>query len=188
MPILPPALTLIAGGIVVSGLHEVSPFLKAGIEPGDVIVAVDGQPVNTPAEMIFRMSVAGLGETVSVTAFRGRESFETEVALMAAPDRPGRERRALDKRSVLPGLAVSNINPAVLAEYGLPLGSSGVVVEDPGSFGAQVGLRKGDILQGINGETVETTGDVEKALSGRVRVLAFDVQRGLQRLVIRFRL
>lgn len=176
------------GGIVVSGLHEVSPFRAAGIQTGDVILAVDGQPVNTPAEMIFRMSVAGLGEKVAVTVFRAGETFETEVELMAAPDRPGRERRVLDDRTVLPGLAVSNINPAVLAEYGLPLGSSGVVVEDPGPFGAQVGLRAGDILHVINGETVETTRDVEKILSGRVRGLVFDVQRGLQRLVIRFRL
>ncbi|MYM57343.1 Do family serine endopeptidase [Thalassovita mangrovi] len=176
------------GGIVVSALHKVSPFMEAGIEPGDVIVAVDGQPVNTPAEMIFRMSVAGLGEKVTVTALRDGESFDTEVELMAAPETPQRDRRQLGKRSALPGLDVANINPAVLAEYGLPLGSTGVVVEDPGPIGAQVGLRKGDILHVINGETVETTDDVEQALSGRVRVLAFDVQRGLQRLVIRFRL
>ncbi|MBR9650827.1 Do family serine endopeptidase [Thalassovita aquimarina] len=176
------------GGIVVSGLQKVSPFLEAGIEPGDVIVAVDGQPVNTPAEMIFRMSVAGLGEEVTVTAVRNGKSFDTPVRLLAAPEKPQRDRRQMGKSTALPGLQVVNINPAVLAEYGLPLGSTGVVVEDPGPFGGQVGLRKGDILHVINGETVETTDDVQQVLSGRVRVLAFDVQRGLQRLVIRFRL
>ncbi|QIZ82611.1 PDZ domain-containing protein [Thalassovita gelatinovora] len=176
------------GGILISGLHEVSPFLSAGFAPGDVILAVDDQPVNTPAEMIFRMSVVGLGQEVPVTRFRDGASSDLRVKLIAAPDSPKRDTRELGKKTALPGLTVSNINPAILAEYGLPLGSSGVMVETPGPYGAQVGLKPGDILHVINGKTVETTKDVEQALSGRVQRLAFDVQRGLQRLVIRFRL
>ncbi|WP_323785942.1 trypsin-like peptidase domain-containing protein [Thalassovita sp.] len=176
------------GGILISGLHPVSPFLQAGFAPGDVITAVDGQPVNTPAEMIFRMSVVGLGQEVPVTRFRDGENKEFGVRLIAAPDTPKRDTRVLNKKTALPGLEVSNINPAILAEYGLPLGSTGVMVEKPGPYGARVGLQSGDILHVINGKTVETTKDVEKALSGRVQRLAFDVQRGLQRLVIRFRL
>ena len=55
------------GGIIVSGLHPASPFLEAGLDVGDVIVAVDGQPVNTPNEMVYRMSVAGLGRTTRIS-------------------------------------------------------------------------------------------------------------------------
>ncbi|MDT8328965.1 MAG: trypsin-like peptidase domain-containing protein, partial [Roseovarius sp.] len=43
------------GGIVISLLHPESPFSKAGFQVGDVVVAVDAQPVNTAAEMVFRM-------------------------------------------------------------------------------------------------------------------------------------
>src|SRR6056297_3725625 len=58
------------GGIVVSQLHPQSAFLAAGLQAGDVITAVDGQPVNTPAEMIFRMSVKGIGAEARITRIR----------------------------------------------------------------------------------------------------------------------
>ena len=58
------------GGIVISSLHTASPLRKAGLAPGDVILAVDGQPVNTGSEMIFRMSVAGLGSEADLTVLQ----------------------------------------------------------------------------------------------------------------------
>ncbi|SEQ18531.1 Do family serine endopeptidase [Thalassovita taeanensis] len=177
-----------ASGILIAELHPASPFLAAGFQSGDVILSVDGQPVNTPAEMVFRMSVAGLGAQTRITRVHDGTAQEVTVGLMAAPDTPARDRRVLSEASALPGLTVSNINPAVLSEYGLPLSSTGVVVEDPGPVAGQVGLKSGDILHVINGDTIEATKDVEKALTGRVRRLTLDVQRGLQRLVIRFRL
>ena len=48
-------------GVIITALHRASPLAQAGISVGDVIVEVAGQPVNTPAEMLFRMSVQGLG-------------------------------------------------------------------------------------------------------------------------------
>ncbi|MDX1781868.1 MAG: trypsin-like peptidase domain-containing protein [Thalassovita sp.] len=176
------------GGIVVSDLHRASPFLKAGVEPGDVILAVDGEPVNTPPEMIFRMSVAGLREEVNVAVFRNGSLLDISVRLIAAPDTPARDRRVLADDTALPGLELSNINPAVLADYGLPLSMTGVVVDNPGPYGARIGLQPGDILREINGKEMDATGDVEGALSNLSRLVTFDVQRGLQRLVIRFRL
>ncbi|MDF1727820.1 MAG: trypsin-like peptidase domain-containing protein, partial [Sulfitobacter sp.] len=89
------------GGIVVSGLHPASPLGQAGLAVGDVILSVDGQPVNTPAEMIYRMSVAGLGQMVRIGRARGGEVAEVEVALAAAPDLPDRQELTLDTRSLL---------------------------------------------------------------------------------------
>ncbi len=176
------------GGIVVSDLHPESPFLAAGFQPGDVILAVDGQPVNTPAEMVFRMSVAGLGAKAVITRIRKGQQQDIEVPLMAAPNVPDRAQITLGDATVFPGLTLSNINPAVLAEYGMPLGAEGVVVDDPGPYGARLGLRAGDLLHVINSDTIETTADVETALTGRIRRVVMDVQRGLQRLVISARI
>jgi len=107
---------------------------------------------------------------------------------MAAPNTPDRDQRILGDGTAMPGLTLSNINPAVLAEYGLPLGATGVVVDDPGPIGARFGLRVGDLLRVVNGDTVNGTDDVEKALTGRLRRVVVDVQRGLQRLVISARI
>lgn len=176
------------GGVVISQLHPQSSFLDAGFQPGDVITAVDGHAVNTPAEMIFRMSVTGIGTEASISHVRNGEESETDVRLIAAPDTPPRAQLTTGRNSAIPGMALSTVNPAVISEYALPLTSRGVVVDDPGQIGLRAGLRAGDILRGINDIVVETSADAEAALEEARRHLFLDVQRGTQRLTMRFRL
>lgn len=178
------------GGILVSALHPSSPFAEAGLRPGDVILTVDGQPVNTPAEMVFRMSVAGLGKVAQVTALRDGVRDTVAVELRPAPDTPPRAMLRLDEGSPLPGLTVLNVNPAVLAEFNLPLGSAGVVVANPGPYGARLGIRPGDVILAINGNAITQTAQVQNALrdAAAARALRLDLQRGLQRLSLRSRL
>lgn len=178
----------VPGGIVLSQLHPESPFAEAGLRPGDVVLSVDAEAVNTPAEMLFRMSVAGLGTEAQIAFVRDAQVRTASVPMRAAPEEPGRDRRVLNDRSVLPGLTVANVNPGVLAEYGLPLSAVGVVVEVPGPYGARAGLRPGDILSRINGEDIQTTQDVQTILNSRMKTLSLDVQRGLKRVRMRFRL
>ncbi|SDO59867.1 Do/DeqQ family serine protease [Lutimaribacter pacificus] len=175
-------------GIVISALHPASPFLTAGFAPGDIITAVDGEPVNSAPEMVFRMAVAGLGGKAQVTRLRDGQEETVTVAMIAAPDDPPRDQRALGEGTVLPGLVVSNLNPAVIAEYGLPLGADGVLVDEPGPYGARIGLRPGDIIRAVNGDEIASTADADRALSADMRALSLDVQRGLQRIVMRARL
>ncbi|MDO6797813.1 trypsin-like peptidase domain-containing protein [Shimia thalassica] len=176
------------GGIVVSELHDESPFKMAGFETGDVILKVDGQPVNTPAEMIFRMSVAGIGKEAKILALRDGDMVETTVSLMAAPEDPARDTVTTGRRSAVPELVLSNINPAVLGQYGLPLSLTGVVVENPGQVGTRLGLRAGDVLREVDGRTIETVADAEGALEKAKRKVTIEIQRGTQRIVSRFRL
>ncbi|UYV36351.1 trypsin-like peptidase domain-containing protein [Rhodobacteraceae bacterium D3-12] len=175
-------------GIVISDLHEVSPFLAAGFRPGDVITAVNGQTVNTPDEMVFRMTVAGLGKSVSITRVRDGKAHEVEVNLIAAPDTPARALLLTTARAAIPQLELSNINPAVLAEFGLPLSTTGVVVTDPGPAGPRAGLARGDVLRAINEVPLTDTAQAATLLRDAKRWLILDVQRGNQRRVLRFRL
>ncbi|MFG6569550.1 trypsin-like peptidase domain-containing protein [Sulfitobacter sp. 1A13679] len=175
------------GGIIVSGLHPASPFNGAGLKVGDVIVSVDDQPVNTPAEMIYRMSVAGLGHSARVGVMREGRLQEVTVALIAAPDVPDRAEVTLGARSLLPGLKAARINPAVIAEMNLPLESAGVVVLDAGRFGPRVGLSDGDVILSVNGVAVEDTAALAALLSGQVRRIQMVIQRGDRRMALRFR-
>jgi Do/DeqQ family serine protease len=172
-------------GIVISGLHPTSPFALAGFVPGDVILTVDGAAVNTPSEMVYRMSVAGTRE-VMIDRVRDGEVSTVEVGLMTAPDEPPRDLRSLGRRSALPELTLMQINPAVIHEFNLPLTMSGVLVADPGPYGARVGLRAGDVLRAVNGREVETPRDAERALSepGGYRLA---VQRGGSQVMLAFR-
>lgn len=176
------------GGVLISGLHAASPFRAAGVQAGDVIQLVAGAEVNSPQEMIFRMSVAGLGSTVPVTLYRDGSRQDVEVSLVLAPEDPPRATLILNKGAALPGLQLSQVNPAVVAQYGLRFDATGVVIEDPGPYGTQVGLRTGDLVLGINGVETDSPGAVAEALDQASRRVAIVVQRGLQRVQIRFRL
>jgi S1-C subfamily serine protease len=175
------------GGIVISELHDVSPFKRAGFQPGDVILEVDGQPVNNAAEMVYRMSVAGFGSETEMTALMEGERRDVMVQLLAAPDTPARATLTTSRKAAVPGLVLSRINPAVLAQFGLPLGAAGVIVEVPGDIGARIGLRPGDVLHGVDDVEISTPKEAEAALREAGRRISLDVQRGNQRVVMRFR-
>lgn len=175
-------------GVVISDLHDLSPLREAGLKVGDVVTHVDGDEVNSPAEMKFRMSVAGVGGTSVLTRLRGTQSEEVEVALIKAPETPAAEKTTLDEDTVLPGLVVSRVNPAVISDMGLPLSQTGVVVVDPGPYGGRAGLRSGDILESINSNDIERPGDVENALTDPGRRVQMGLLRGGRSVSLRFRL
>ena len=174
-------------GIVISQVHPASSF-DGVVEPGDVISQVDGQPVNSPAEMVFRMSLAGIGERARITRMRDGEAAQIEVPMIAAPDTPPRNRLETARRAALPEMVLSTINPAVIDAYGLPLMAEGVMVEEPGPYGARAGLRPGDILREINGTAVTDSTAAVAALERATRTLSIDVMRNGRRMALRLRL
>lgn len=173
-------------GIVISQVHPSSSFADA-LRPGDVIGAVDGQPVNSPAEMVYRMSLRGIGNTAVITRLRDGEETEIEVPMIAAPDQPPRNRIETGPRAAIPRMILSTINPAVIDAFGLPLTAAGVIVEDPGPLGARAGLRAGDILRAVNGTETPDSAAAADALERAGRALAIEVERDGRRLLMRFR-
>lgn len=174
------------GGIMLAGLHPASPLAEAGFQVGDVVLAVDGAPVNSPGEMLFRMSVASDADTARMTRLRGSEEQDVTVALIPPPEDPPRAPVTLPEDASLPGLTVSQINPAVSAEMGLPLDVAGVVITDVGAVGGRVGLRVGDILQVIDRREITSTADAAAALSEARRGTTVRALRGASRIVLRF--
>ncbi|MCE6950436.1 trypsin-like peptidase domain-containing protein [Cereibacter sphaeroides] len=174
-------------GVVLTELDAASPFRKAGLRAGDVVLMIGGQRTDSPQEVMFRLSAMGIGATARVTYLRDGDEREAEVALIAPPDDPPRETLTL-RESVLAGLTVERINPAVSAELGLPLAAEGVVVRDAESFAARAGLRPGDLLLEINGRRVERPRDVLIASRDNARWWQVDILREGQPLRLRFRL
>ncbi|SEM23479.1 Do/DeqQ family serine protease [Roseovarius azorensis] len=174
-------------GIVISQVHPMSSF-AGHIRPGDVISQVGGQPVGSPAEMVYRMSLAGIGNSAVITRLRDGEAAQVEVPMIAAPDEPPRATVETGPRAALPGLTLSTVNPAVIDQYRLPLMAEGTIVEDPGPYGARAGLRAGDILRAVNGVATPDSASAVTALNNAGRSLALEVQRGSQRVMLRLRI
>jgi len=85
-------------------------------------------------------------------------------------------------------LALVTVNPAVIEEFALPLGASGVLIADPGPYGARAGLRRGDIMREIDGRPTPDTAAAAAALRAAGRVLVLRVVRDGRRLSLRLRL
>ena len=175
-------------GIVISDLHTDSPFKHAGFEVGDVITHVGGGPVNSPSEMIFRMTITGMGNKAQVTRMRGDIDEIVAVPMLAAPDVPPADEQTLGEVTAFPGLRVARANPQIIARYGLPLNAEGVLVTDIGPLGSRAGLRPLDVIVSINGQAMETSADVVDALTTTGRRLRMDLLRGGRRLSLQFRL
>lgn len=175
-------------GLLISDLHPQSPFAVAGFRVGDVITKVGGLTVNSPSEMLFRMTVAGIGQMAQVTRVRGSRAEEIEVAMIPAPNDPPARQVVLSKRTLLPGARLAEANPMMIARFGLPLSLSGVIVTDPGRLGQRVGLQEGDVLIGVNRAQIRNIADALAALNAGSAWVRLEVMRKGQRLALQFRL
>ncbi|MGP9790787.1 trypsin-like peptidase domain-containing protein [Roseinatronobacter sp. NSM] len=175
-------------GVILLELHPESPLAMAGLQPGDIILSVDGAVVNSAPEMMFRLASRGIGSTSALVYRRGADMQQVQIDLIAPPDNPDRQARSISGRSALRGLSVARINPAVIAEFNLPPSAQGVLVTSVQDFAARTGLRTGDIVQAINGEQVRSTDDVLRLASSQSRNWQMDVLRDGRRVSLRYRI
>jgi serine protease Do len=155
------------GGVVISDVYPGGPADRAGIDTGDVIVAVGDQPVNDLQSLRFRVATGELGETLEVDVLRKGEVFETRLPLEPPPESPPRSEVRLLGHHPLGGAYVASLSPALAEELDMPDAWSGVVVTrvQRGTPARRVGFRPRDIILAVNGQTFEHAGDLDEALS-----------------------
>ncbi len=175
-------------GVVLSEIHPESPFAKAGLRPGDVVTAIGGAATNTPQEMIFRLAALGIGAQPNVSFLGADGAAEARITLIAPPDSPPRNPVTITDDVAFRGLTVVQINPAVVAELGLPIAAEGVVVTQTEDLAARLGFQPGDIILGVNGRPIATPADVARAAGERTNRWAVDLLRQGQTVRLRFRL
>ena len=74
-----------AAGVVIAGVHPLSPMLRAGLQVGDVVVALNGDPVDTVQEFQFRLAALGVGGQATVGYLRRGEAREAVMDLAPPP-------------------------------------------------------------------------------------------------------
>ena len=152
-------------GVILSRLHPRSALLEAGLQPGDIVLDVEGLSVSDIASLDYRLGTGPLGSSLPVGFLRNGERMETSVRLVAAPEEPPRDTATIGGRTPLSGTTIANINPALTQENGLSPALEGVIIlQTRGGFAPRYGIRPGDILREINGATIKRVVDVEAAL------------------------
>lgn len=175
-------------GVVLLDIHPDSPLATAGLQRGDVVLSVDGAPVNSGPEMMFRLAARGLGAQSELGYRRGADERKARIDLITPPDTPDRQALTVTSQSALRGLSVARINPAVIAEYNLALDVEGILVTGLADMAARSGLRPGDILLAINGMRVASTEDVATLSAESTRNWQIEALRDGRRIVLRFRI
>ena len=169
-------------GALVAEIVERSPAAEAGLKRGDIITSVDGQAVDDPEALGYRLATKPLGGVASLGVQRGGKSVIAPLKLQSAPETPPRETIKLTGNSPFAGATVMNLSPAVQEELGGSVGREGVVVADveESSIAANVGIQKGDVVLAVNDAKIARTGDLKQATQTRQRLWKLTINRGGQ--------
>ncbi|MDP2411944.1 MAG: Do family serine endopeptidase [Pseudolabrys sp.] len=170
-------------GALVADVMPAGPAAAAGLRPGDLIVSVDGQPVDDPNAFDYRFVTQPLGGSAKLGVVRAGREFTAAVALRTAPDAP-RDEIVIRSRSPFSGAKVANLSPALADELRLPNVDGGVVIldVDNGSYASNLGFRRGDVIQEVNGVSVDKTRDLQRLTAVQSRSWRVVILRGGQKI------
>ena len=148
-------------GAIVAELWPDGAADDAGIQRGDVVIAVDGVPVNDEAGARFRFATRTIGETADLTVVRNGEARALRVEARPAPGLLEGERLLVDGRNILNGVELVELSPAFNEEVGLDPFEQGVMVF---RLQRRSPFRPGDRLLSLQGEPIRSLNDLDAVL------------------------
>ena len=168
-------------GAIVTRVYDIGSAAQAGLQAGDVIVAVDGYEVADARAILYRLTTRGVGNRCRLDIVRKGRQLSLDVALRAAPQAGKDDVRNLSGAHPFDGARVSNILPAVADELGLE-DQEGVVILQvrPDSKAARIGFQAGDIIQQVGRKKIDTVGELEAVLREHQQVWLVQLKRGNQ--------
>jgi serine protease Do len=170
-------------GAEITAVQPNTPAAEAGLKMGDVVVAVDGRPIETSGELQTLLAQRQPGERVRLTIVRDRQRRDITVQLGQFETDQTRERSRAERMSATQrlGFHAEEITPRLAGQLGLPSDTRGVVIRGTTPLSPVAGqVADGDVIVSINGKPVRTMRDLER--------IAEDLQpNDLVRLIVRTR-
>jgi serine protease Do len=154
------------GGALISDVTANSPAQKAGLERGDIVLDLNGQPVNGPEDLSVRISEMAPSSVAHLKVFRNGQEKDADVTLAELPEKTVTAQNGEEAPATLKGMQVQNLTPDVARQLKLPASTTGVVVNDvaPSSAADAAGIQRGDVIQEVNRKPVHTVAEFQQAL------------------------
>ncbi len=174
-------------GVLVAQVQKGGPAEKAGIKPGDIIVAVNGKEVETVNDLQRLIMRNPPGTEITITVIRNGKKIDIKVKT-ASWEEEEEITGNMQELEAKYGLIVKDITPELVEKYRIPKVPYGVLVYGVkyGSPADEAGLRSGDIILTVDKEPVRSVKDFWKMIrraerKGADSVLLY-VQRGYSRI------
>ncbi len=162
-------------GALVQNVVPRGPAAKAGVEAGDLIVALNGKPVDSAGAVTRSVALVPPGEKVEVTVLRKGEkrSIAFKVAQRPEDESVAQKGESADEeegggdkaKTQKLGVSLAPLTADMARELGVS-GDQGVVVTNvlDGGPAERAGMRRGDVILEVNRQTVKQPDDVKKAI------------------------
>lgn len=153
-------------GALVSNVEKGSPAEKGGLEMGDVILKFDGKAVVTSGDLPRIVGATKPGKQVPVEILRKGTNKNLTIVLGEMPTEKdeviaGTKPPAKTEVNRL-GLILRDLTPQQKKKIN---GKNGLLVVDSQSPAAQAGIRRGDVILGLNNTEVQTLEQFDKQLA-----------------------
>ncbi|MBL8276769.1 MAG: Do family serine endopeptidase [Pelomonas sp.] len=170
-------------GALVSSVMPDSAAAKAGLKAGDVITALDGEPVRVAGDVSSRVGLARPGDKLKLEIWRDKSRLSETVSLGRA-DKDTQEASAAPERGSL-GLALRPLERQELRGSGL---DHGLLIERVTGPAQLAGVQPGDVLLALNGKPVKDIDQVRDAMKDKPKQVALLVSRDGQQIFVPVRL
>ena len=155
-------------GAFVSQVLPNSAAAKAGVKAGDVVVSMNGKALTSFAALRAEVGSLPVGTKLQLGLLRDGKPLNVTVELQQSSQD---KVQSATSYTGIEGADLSNVDSN---------GQKGVRVDSvkAGSAAARIGLKKGDVILGVNQQAVSNLGELRKILDTKPSVLALNVKRG----------
>ncbi len=160
-------------GALVGSVFTGSPAEGAGIQPGDVIAEIDGEPIEDWSELLTVVADLRPGSSTAFAVLRENGRLETRVEIARRDDETQRAES-------WPGLTVLPLTDEIREGLSLRNEPGTIVIAgvEPASPASEAGLRQGDIIRRIGAERIDDLAEFYSVLNARRnRALPFRIAR-----------
>ncbi len=168
-------------GALIASVSPDSPAAKAGLQPGDVIRAVDDKPVHNPRDLALVVAADRPGSDAKVDIVRDGSTQTVTVSLATLPNQVASAESGAngEQNQAKVGLALAPLSPDVRNDLNLPPRTEGAVVANvmPGSPAEQAGIQQGDVIIGVGHERVNSPDQVARAIHSAKGAVALRILR-----------
>ncbi|MFZ2100277.1 MAG: DegQ family serine endoprotease [Oricola sp.] len=171
-------------GAIVTDVESGSPADKAGIRPGDVVLSVDGHPIEHPDALGYRLETIGPGHTVTFAMLSRGGRVAVDVQLEREPEMAPSDEALITGDNPFSGATVANISPRLLNRLNVRYRGEGVIITavERGSPAQRMGFQPGDVILSLNGNDIGSVDDVKAITDSAGRSWSFEIDRGGNRI------